>query len=121
MSLLQWGDFIGHSGDLLHFKIECDALTDADWEAAAHLVLERVPEPFSEVEGVPRGGLKLARPLERYATRNGLHLPLIVDDVWTTGGSMEAHRAGRDAIGAVLFARNPVAAWVRPVFQLVAS
>jgi adenine/guanine phosphoribosyltransferase-like PRPP-binding protein len=43
---------------------------------------------------------------------------LIVDDVWTTGGSMEEHRAGRDAIGAVLFARGPVADWVTPLFTL---
>jgi len=43
---------------------------------------------------------------------------LIVDDVCTTGASMEAHRRGRDALGAVLFARGPVPSWVYSLFSM---
>lgn len=120
MSLLQLADITLHSGRPSFFKIECDALTDEDWRAAAGM-LARVLPPFALVEGVPRGGLPLARHLTPFAIPDAPGYDrrrLIVDDVWTTGGSMEVHRAGRDAIGAVLFARGPVAPWVTPLFRL---
>jgi len=43
---------------------------------------------------------------------------LVVDDVWTTGGSMLKHLNGRTAKGAVLFARGPTPAWVVPLFRM---
>ena len=45
---------------------------------------------------------------------------LIVDDVLTTGASMEHERArcsGR-TIGVVLFARGPCPEWIHPVFRM---
>lgn len=116
MSLLELATVTLHSGRRSAFKIECDALTDADWKAAAGMVCRLVP-PFSAVEGVPRGGLPLAEALSVITSRDANRL-LIVDDVWTTGISMEAHRRGRDALGVVLFARGPVADWVTPLFTL---
>ena len=108
----QW--FTGNSGLELPWKIECDALTDDDIATLAFMLIEVIP-PFGEVEGVPRGGLRIADALQQYVTEGPL---LIVDDVLTTGGSMERQRAGRDAIGAVLFARGWTMDWVTPLFTM---
>lgn len=120
-SLLQLGMFGLASGRPSAYKIECDAMTDGDWEAAAYLVAHRVPA-FSYVMGVPTGGYKLARELRKYQT-HGADTWLLVDDVWTTGGSMwkarrTAHLEGQNVVGAVLFARNVPEDWVVPVFQM---
>lgn len=114
MSLFTLGNFRSHSGEILQWKIECDALTLGDWDCAAVMIAELV-DSFSSVEGVPRGGLKLANALKKYTHTSGPLL--IVDDVLTTGGCMAAHRNGREAIGAVLFARGYCPSWVIPVFQ----
>lgn len=122
MGLLQWGDFTGHSGRTLHFKIECDALDDEDWACAAGMISRIVP-PFDRVVGIPRGGAKLAFALEQHCTEGSERI-LIVDDVWTTGESMREHRQlieseWDDPIhGAVLFARGPTPYWVNSVFRL---
>lgn len=113
MTLFQHGAFKSHSGLNLPFKIECDALTDEDWYQLAGILAETMP-PFSAVEGVPRGGIPLAKHLERFLQDEGKLL--IVDDVYTTGNSMEEQRAGRDALGAVVFARGHWADWVYPLF-----
>lgn len=115
-ALFQTGNFRLHSGAEADFKIECDALTDHDWAALAGIMVTRIP-PFGEVEGVPSGGLQLAAELEVYASEGPV---LIVDDVLTTGASMEEQRAGRDAIGAVVFARGECPEWVTPLFTLAA-
>lgn len=117
MTLFRIGDFALHSGDRSRWKIECDSLTDEDWAALALMVVERV-KPFTAVRGVPRGGLKLAKALEPYRSfGNGV---LIVDDVLTTGASMEQARRGRDsAQGAVVFARGECPDWVTPLFRMV--
>lgn len=116
MSLFQTVDVVLHSGEESDWKIECDTLTDEDMRTLAKRIAELV-HPFGEVEGVPRGGLRLASALKPYRSAGGL---LIVDDVLTTGGSMEAHRAGRDAKGAVIFARGESPAWVTPLFAMPA-
>lgn len=136
MSLIQLGDFTLHSGAKSRFKLECDALTDDDWQALAYLVWQMVGR-FGSVEGVPRGGLKLAAALEQYRCRDldgsivvaaAIPLPLLlVDDVLTTGRSMQRiydsfdwpnAPEGLTAIGAVVFARGPCPPWVRAVFTL---
>jgi hypothetical protein len=115
MTLFQRGAIVLHSGRSSWWKIECDSLDNDDLDVLAQLIAERV-RPFSSVEGVPTGGLRLADALRPYASRCGDLL--IVDDVYTTGGSMEEHRAGRDALGAVVFSRGSCPEWIIPLFQL---
>lgn len=114
--LFQRGDFTLHSGEKSGIKIDCDALSDADLETIAWLLAGRLPL-FGKVEGVPTGGLRLAEAMGRYArpAQSGL---LIVDDVLTSGGSMEEHRAGRNAFGAVIFARRTPPTWVTSLFTM---
>lgn len=122
MSLLQLADITLHSGRSSFFKLECDALTEADWDAAAGMLAKLLP-PFSHVYGVPRGGRRLAVAMLAHETP-GATRDLIVDDVWTTGGSMREHKRlyfnplSRPVVGAVLFARGPVEPWVTPLFTL---
>lgn len=115
-SLFSLGKFILPDKRTTHFKIECDVLTMTDWRALARLAAEILP-PFSVVEGVPRGGMDFADALDQYATP-GVSRVLIADDVWVSGLSMDRHRAGRDAIGVVAFARNPVDSWVKSLFTM---
>lgn len=115
-SLFELGAFILPSGRTTHFKIECDVLQEADWAALARLAAAILP-PYGRVEGVPRGAIAFARALEEYVTPSSSQL-LIADDVWVTGISMERHRAEREAIGVVVFARNAVAEWVTPLIFL---
>lgn len=111
--LFTFGDFTLHGGERSCWKIDCDALTDGDLVTLARMIADAMPT-FGSVEGVPRGGLRIAEALQAHVTAGPL---LIVDDVFTTGASMEAHRAGRFAIGAVIFARRADwPAWIRPLF-----
>lgn len=112
MSLFQIGQFTLHSGQETYWLIDCSSLSNRDIEALAEMIA-RIG-PFSRVEGVPRGGLRLASALQRYVTAGGPLL--IVDDVLTTGASLEQHRAGRAAVGVVIFARGPCPKWVLPLF-----
>lgn len=117
MNLFQMGSFELHSGVISPWKIDCDALTEQDWATLSYLA-RRISGPFRAVEGVPTGGLKLARRIAFFdANIDGCLL--IVDDVLTTGGSMEKQRGDRDAIGIVVFARGPCPDWVTPLFQSV--
>jgi hypothetical protein len=113
-SLFQWGSFMLSSGGSAEYKIECDALTDADVECLSHLLLQRLPS-FGAVEGVPRGGLRIADYLQSFVTVGPL---LIVDDVYTTGRSLLRHMGNRDAVCGVLFARTTPPPWVCAVFVM---
>lgn len=85
-NLFQWGKFKSTSGLDMDFKIECDALTDDDWECIAQIISNSFG--FKKVYGVPTGGEKLAKALEKFV-KDDPHLPiLIVDDVLTTGKSI---------------------------------
>lgn len=123
-SLFQRGDFTLASGQRSCFKIECDALTDEDWSTLALMLAERLPE-FHEVVGVPRGGLPLADALREHRTLDKDGPLLVVDDVWTTGGSMrrftENYHPDLEWIAAVAFARNPVPGWVTALWSVAAS
>lgn len=116
-SLFQSGAFTLHSGEAAHWKIDCDALTDADWATLAEMAVSVLPA-FGAVEGVPRGGLRFAQALHRYVTTGPL---LIAEDVVTTGASLEQQRAGREAVGVAVFARGSCPAWVRPLFTFAVA
>lgn len=123
MNLFQSGRFTLNSGRESTFKIDCDALTDEDISTLADMILQLV-RPYSRVEGIPRGGLRLATFLAPYVCRHEPRI-LLVDDVLTTGGSMERRRKQLQAEnpehsiqGAVLFARGPCPGWIRPVLSL---
>ncbi len=115
-------DFIGHSGGQLHWKIEMDALEDAEWKCIARMIKEYQQVPFQAAIGIPRGGLKLSGFLNDYSTQNSKDPYLIVDDVLTTGGSMEEfkkeHFKDKKTIGWVVFARNKPADWIKALFQM---
>ena len=104
MNLFQLGNFISHAGNELEWKIECDALTDEDWDCLAKMISERTE--FGSLYGIPRGGVKLQNALEKYITK-GNPIRLVVDDVYTTGKSMRDVMTGND-IGFVVFARKPI-------------
>lgn len=122
--MFQTGRFKLHSGERSWFKINCDVLHNEDLETLALLVAEdsRI-STFYKVEGVPTGGLRFAKVLERYALSQYADVQnpkiLIVDDVLTTGISMEEQRAGRENVqGVVIFARGKCPEWIKPLFQM---
>lgn len=118
-SLFMLGDFKLHSGRYSRFKIDCDALTEADWDTLAFIGMEKLGWPdFYAVLSVPRGGDRFAVALEKYKKNYGT--VLLVDDVLTTGQSIEAHRRQSPAIkyGLVVFARGECPSWVTPIFQM---
>lgn len=124
MTIFKKGHFNLHSGQQSNFKIDCDGLSDEDIETIAAMLNEILP-PFGAVEGIPEGGLRLAQAMRKYSRTSverrgwyGARSLLIVDDVFTTGGSMERQRAGRDALGAVIFARNETPYWITPLWTL---
>lgn len=120
MTLFRNGEFLSHSGKALNWKIECDALTDDDYDTIAKVIASKIK--FSSVFGVPRGGTKLAHFLSDYISNEGP--VLVVDDVLTTGRSMEEFRdklnfiGHKEVLGIVLFSRGVCPDWIYPVFQL---
>lgn len=117
MTLFVPAAFQAHSGQILRWKIECDTLTDEDWTCLS-IILAPHLKAFGPVNGIPRGGLILASLLRPYSTISTTLL--LVDDVLTTGNSMEEARAGRDnVIGAVAFARGPCPSWITPACQIL--
>lgn len=112
-------NFVMHSGDISDFKIECDVLTDDDFDTLARIVAKKVS--FGEVCGVPKGGTRLADALSEYTSDS--HIWLVVDDVLTTGRSMEYFSKLLSVPpeyikGVVIFARTKCPDWVTPIFQM---
>ena len=123
MNLFQSVDFKSHAGLDLSWKIEMDALEDEEWVTISQMILE-LSQPFREAIGVPRGGTRLGKLLNQYGTGNLQDPILIVDDVLTTGGSMEEFKRKRvfrnptKYIGWVVFARGFPPQWCRALFQM---
>lgn len=127
MGLFPRGLYQLHSGGYSVWRVDCDALTDADLETVATLIYRRLPWPFGSVEGVPRGGLRLADAMQPYRQSHSRN-HLIVDDVLTTGASLEEARRlytgsgsylpGAQVMGAVIFARSDPPRWVTPLWLL---
>lgn len=133
MSLFHPGQFRSHSGHPLEFKIQCDCLTESDLDLFAKLIATKLYKDweFNRVVGVPKGqpgGRDNGDLLAQYVRRHvklveplTFTQTLIVDDVLTTGKSMEAARfqnVGASCVGAVIFARGPCPDWVKPLFTL---
>ena len=116
MNLFIKEDFISHAGLPLAWKVECDALSDSDYEALAKIVSEKIT--FRAVRGIPRGGIPFEKALKQYCTNDPADPLLIADDVYTTGTSMrEVYEDG--AIGIVVFARNEIKDdWIRAIWQI---
>ena len=116
-------DFTGHSGGQLHWKIEMDALENAEWECIARMIME-LSSPFREAVGIPRGGVKLGKLLNLHGTGKRTDPICIVDDVLTTGGSMNEFKRKRqfrnptNYMGWVVFARTKPAKWINTLFQM---
>ena len=123
--LFQSGTFTLHSGQESAWKVEADSLTEGDLETLARLIVGAVG-PFRAVYGVPRGGLRLALALAPTSRPWLPNLPvLVVDDILTTGSSMDEYRRLLETggepgpyLGVVLFARGPCPPWVRAVWTL---
>jgi len=114
--------FIGHAGQELPWKVECDALTDDDWKWAAARVAERIT--FGTVTGIATGGLAFESALDKYKARDS-EVCLICDDVLTTGTSMKEFRRLLKIninpgliIGVVLFARTEPPPWIGAIWRL---
>ena len=121
--LFQSIDFKSHSGLDLTWKIEMDALSDPEWFTICKMILE-LSLPFREAVGIPKGGIRLRNLLQAHATGDKKDPICIVDDVLTTGESMNEFRRIRQwrnptqYIGWVVFARAQCPSWVTALFQM---
>jgi orotate phosphoribosyltransferase len=123
-TLFKQGEFISHAGLTFPFKIECDALTDEDIECVAEYIAAKMDCRFM-VQGISRGGCRLAATLEKYEDTQAPFVILIVDDVLTTSSSMEKAKAEQppqvcplDVVGWVIFARTKPPSWANVMFVL---
>ena len=117
MHLFERKPFKMASGGVARYTIQSKALSDEDIATLAWLISEK--GDIRDVYGVTEGGRRLAAALQEYCGKQGVRL--IVDDVLTTGASMEAARAKtgwHDAVGVVIFARGPCPDWVLPIFSM---
>ena len=123
IKLFQTTDFKSHSGLDLSWKIECDALQDGEWFTLSKMIMEISP-PFSKAVGIPRGGVKLGDLLNIHGTGKRTDPICIVDDVITTGESMNDFKRTKhwreptEYIGWVVFARTTPPDWVNVLFQM---
>jgi len=127
MDLFQQSNFKSHAGLDLTWKIECDAISDAEWACFARMISELETRPFSDVIGIPRGGVKLENELLNYVSGNKDDPVLIVDDVWTTGSSfnefvgiqsIEKIVENKGWFGWCVFARTTTNNHVTALFQM---
>jgi len=122
MDLFQEVDFISHAGIPMSWKIEMDALSEAEWDACAKMIMEYQKGPFCRAEGIPRGGVPLGKALNKYASGNLSDPVLIVDDVYTTGTSFREyiaeHYADEHVIQWCVFARKQTSNGVKALFTM---
>ena len=122
MSLFRAGIFKLFSGRSSDWAVNCDDLTDDDWDCIRNLILERHPN-FSTVVGMTKNGKLLADLLNPFTTTGDV---LLVDDVLNIN-LMQTQRLwyrtrmsyhSREVSGYVVFACMPCPSWVRALWQL---
>jgi len=122
MNIFQQGDFKSHAGLDLSWKIECDGISNKEWQCIAEIIMDLEKRPFQAAIGIPRGGLIHGTYLNQHSTQNIKDPYLIVDDVLTTGGSMETFReesfSDKNSFGWVVFARSIPPSWCKALFQM---
>lgn len=117
MPLFQWGDFILNSGLGTWWRIDCDAFTDSEIQLFAKLIAEKVGDftsvscPRSHPGSMPPKLVEALKPYAKASSQLKKTIMLVVDDVATTGNSINAlmnkHRPYYDeVIGACVFTRN---------------
>jgi len=121
------GEFTSHAGKKLSWKIECDSLDRNDITTICELIASKFAfkEAYCPVTNSHFVN-DMTRFLNHYhATKNCSQI-LIVDDVLTTGKSMEERRQNliRQNVlyshikGVVLFSRGECPRWITPIFTL---
>lgn len=116
-TLFKYVSFTSHSGVDLLWKVDADALMLEDFSTLAKIVASKLV--FEAAWGIPNGGIEFANKLNDYRKSSGPIL--IVDDVLTTGKSMEEARdmfGSKDTIGVVIFSRGKCPDWITPIWQL---
>ena len=121
MGLFTKQNLVLHSGSTSDFKIECDEMSYSDVETLCYLISKKFK--FFSVFGVPKGGVKFAECLRQYCVNDPRYPTLIIDDVLTTGKSMEDFvkiNGSKNVtyIGVVIFARGECPNWITPIFQM---
>ena len=133
IDLFQMGEFTLHSGKKSKWKIDCDALTIMEYKTLAWIVGKEWGLKFVFVECIG-GAVKkdrvtntynFATELRNYGTGDFKDPILIVDDVLTTGASMERRKeecedmyGDYEVIGVVIFARGMCPDWIHPIFKM---
>jgi hypoxanthine-guanine phosphoribosyltransferase len=123
--MFKWQPFKSHAGKPLSWKIECDDLTQEDIDCLADII--SMTHSYRNVEHPPTKSANLINLVSKLALRtspDGDYDYLIIDDVLTTGKSMEdiyRHlytNHYKKTKGVVIFARSECPDWITPIFQL---
>ena len=109
----------------MSWKVECDYLTKADWKCLSYLAKEKLRRIPSRVMGVPTGGERWEAIFSEEYSAPGSDV-LILDDVLTTGSSMEEMRRRLIAdgvpenkiTGMAAFSRGKCTEWVKRIWRL---
>jgi len=122
--LFREGKFKSHSGLELDYKIECDGLSEFDLSTLASIISDNLT--YGKIIGIPTGGERLANILRKFnhpMLEENPNTILLVDDVMTTGASMEEYKdifsSSYEVKGVVIFDRSEDGLdWVTPIFKV---
>ena len=132
--IFRLGNFELHSGKKSQWKIECDMLVEEDYKTLAYIVAKEWKLKFGLVthvgakvnyKGRIANSYNFKCALQEYETKTLQNPILIVDDVLTTGHSINEEKRLCEHIyddcgmvGVVIFARGDCPSWVKPIFRL---